>query len=723
MPPRLGALLGVVALTAVLIPATSGGPSAAAEDPRITVGGASRMYPAFDPATTRYAVHAAADGSVTVEVPGASSVRFDGVRDADGAATFSPAPGDEISVFIGEGAGQRAYALYVLPPGFPTLSATTTGAPVQPGNIALTLDRYDRVSPRYEAIVDRRGVPVYTREHSERVLDLKMAANGRFTLHRPTRTPGRTGGALVELDDTFREVRRFETTGLVDTDDHDSLLLPDGSRWLVAYEPDPATGLVDSVIQHVDPSGQVLFEWSSAPHAAETVTPGNADYAHINSLDVQPNGDVLASFRHLSSVFLIASQAHDGHRSGDVIWKLGGRDSDFTFPDGDTGPCAQHAATLLPNGNVLLFDNGSTSFFGNLCVNPLDPGGPAVQRPSSRVVELSLDGDAAGVARTYGATDRFAWFMGSAARTANGNVLIGWSADQTAIASETDAGGSTIWSLVDERQGAGAQDANSYFSYRATLVPDRDGFDPQVAVDGPPDGTTVEVGTTVPVSYSCTDRGGSTLRTCEGPANGRLDTSTAGPRTWTVTATDGAGRTATITRSYTVAESPAPAPGPPPTDTPTPPSTNPPLPPVAAPPGARPDLAVRVHRRHAWVGAGEAWPTAQTAITRPRRPGAVRELTLRVTNAGSHPGRVLLLGRTTLARGALLVTYRARGRSRTRAVAGDGWRTPVLRPGASVQVTVRISTRRTPATSPSTLLLRARTDGGTDRVGVLLRNR
>ncbi|WP_442940336.1 arylsulfotransferase family protein [Nocardioides sp. B-3] len=120
--------------------------------------------------------------------------------------------------------------------------------------------------------------------------------------------------------------------GLVNTDDHDSVLEADGSRWLTAYEPDPDTGPVDSVVQHVTADGVVDFEWSSAAHADETMAPGDADYAHLNSIDVQPNGDVLVSFRHLSSVFLIASRAHDGHESGDVIWKLGGRDSSFRFP-------------------------------------------------------------------------------------------------------------------------------------------------------------------------------------------------------------------------------------------------------------------------------------------------------------------------------------------------------------------------------------------------------
>lgn len=726
MRVRQWALLGSAALVAALLPALPSGPVAAqaAGDARITVTGATRMYPAFDPAITRYAVHPAPDGSVHVDATDADAVWINGARDADGAATFTaPAPGDEISVFLQDGPGRHAYALHVLPPGFPTLSATATGPSLQAGSIALTLDRYDGVSPRFEAVVDRHGVPSYTRTHRERVLDLKMAANDRFTVHRPTTTPGRSGGALVVLDDQFRELRRIETTGLVDTDDHDSLLLPDGSHWLVSYEPDPTTGLVDSVIQHVDPSGKVVFQWSSAPFADETMTPGNADYAHVNSIDVAPNGDVLASFRHLSSVFLIASRAHDGHQPGDVIWKLGGRDSSFTFPPGDSGPCAQHAATLLPNGNVLLFDNGSTSFFGNLCVDEARPDGPAVPRPTTRVVELTVDDTSAEVVRTYGPADRFSWFMGSVARTANGNVLIGWSADQRAIASETDSSGATAWTLVDERVGEGAAGTNAYFSYRAALVPARDGFDPQVTLDGPVDGASVAVGAVVPVAYSCTDRGGSTLRACDGPSGDRLDTSTTGSRTWSVTARDGAGRTTTLTRSYTVTAAPVPAPTNEVTSTPAPvPTTAAPVPPVAAA-RALPDLAVRLGRRGSWVGAGDRSPLEQTAVTSlPRERGATRTMALRVTNAGTARGRFVVRGPAAVGAG-VTVTYRARGKSRTRAVTGEGWRTPLLDVGESVRLRV-VAAASTPAGRDLVRLpLRAGRREAGDRVVVLVRRR
>lgn len=714
MRARTWALTATAGMTTALLSTVAGGPVAsAAEAPTIAVAGSSWLYPAFDPAVARYAVHRATDGTVHVDVAGAAAVWFDGVPDPDGSADFSDVePGDEISVFIDDSAGRRrAYALYVLPDRFPKLSSTRAAGTLAPGNIALNLDRFDgSPSPaRFEAIVDRQGVPVYTRQPtSGRSLDFKMARSGQFTIHRPTTTPGRTGGALVVLDDQFREVRRIETTDLVDTDDHDSILNSDGSRWLIAYEPNPQTGLVDSIIQHVTPGGEVDFEWSSAPYADETVTPDNPDYAHVNSIHVEPNGDVLASFRHLSSVFLIASQPHDGHQPGDVIWKLGGRASDFTFPTGDGGPCAQHAASLEPNGNVLMFDNGSSSYTGSLCVDPQAPAGPPVQRPSTRVVEFALSGATATPVRTFGPAGRFAFFMGSAARVANDNVLIGWAADQAAMASETDSSGSTIWSLTDERVPEGGQQPKAYISYRAALVPERDGFDPEVSLAGPSEGVTVAQGADVPVTFSCRDLGGSTLQTCDGPAGRRLDTSTVGQHTWSVTARDGSGRHTAITRSYTVTATAATTP------TPTTPTTGPttpaPLPPVGGP---RPDLAVRPVRGP-WVGAGDHAPTPQTAVLDLRRGREVRVLRVRLTNTGTTPGRFRLRAPTAVGGGALGLGYRSGGESRTRAIS-RGWRTPTLAPGKSLWVRVRLTVRRTPP-ARWTLPVRASADGLHDRV-------
>ncbi|RPH37798.1 aryl sulfotransferase [bacterium] len=93
--------------------------------------------------------------------------------------------------------------------------------------------------------------------------------------------------------------------------------------------------------------GRAIWEWRSWEHldpAKEVITASQdsrAEWTHGNGLIELPNGDLLVSFRNISTVIRI------DRKSGEVVWKLG------------APPLSgQHAPTPLPNGNILIFDNG-----------------------------------------------------------------------------------------------------------------------------------------------------------------------------------------------------------------------------------------------------------------------------------------------------------------------------------------------------------------------------
>ncbi len=84
---------------------------------------------------------------------------------------------------------------------------------------------------------------------------------------------------------------------------------------------------------------------------------------------------------------------------------------------------------------------------------------------------------------------------------------------------------------------------------------------PQAHAVTPAEGATFVQHEAVPASFSCSDAGGSDVATCVGTVDGSgvgngevVDTSTVGTKTFTVSATDGAGNTRTVTRSYTVVD-------------------------------------------------------------------------------------------------------------------------------------------------------------------------
>ena len=535
----------------------------------VVTGPGIGSYPAFDPGVERYAVTttAATGGTLTVHASTtdpAGVVRVDGRVAPGGTATVTGlAEGDEVSVFIEDSAGTEVHSLVYLPAGFPALEATGPAAGLAPGVVGLTLNKIVAAGPRYVTTVDRNGVPTHVRTAPD-AYDLKDQPDGSITYSEPTTTPGRSGEAVVVLDSQWREVDRRETEGLVNTDLHDSILQPDGTSWLMAYERQGADQ-IDSVIQHLDADGHELFQWTSDGLQAESVAPvpgaGRWDYAHLNSMQVLPDGDVIGSFRHLSAVLRIATIAHDGYQPGDIVWRLGGRHSDFDFVDDpDGGPCAQHTASLLPNGHVLLFDDGSDAgLSGALCVDPGDPDGPPVTRQHSRVTEYALD-PVAGTATlvwSYTPAGYYTWFMGSSARLANGHTLVGWAADTKALAQEVAEDGDVLWQV----ELADPKPAPPPISYRASLMQERDAEPPVVDAVSLPIGQTFPVGQQVTVDFRCRDRGGSSLQACSGDVRpgGLLDTSTPGSHTVHLTATDGAGHTTTVARSYTVAATYQPA--------------------------------------------------------------------------------------------------------------------------------------------------------------------
>ena len=76
---------------------------------------------------------------------------------------------------------------------------------------------------------------------------------------------------------------------------------------------------------------------------------------------------------------------------------------------------------------------------------------------------------------------------------------------------------------------------------------------PTITITSPAADATYQVNAVVGADYDCAD-GGSGVASCQGPvANGRpIDTSSAGTKTFTVTATDTAGNSSTLTVTYSV---------------------------------------------------------------------------------------------------------------------------------------------------------------------------
>ena len=699
-------LLATALVATSFAPALLASTSTAAVDPThsVSVGGTGGQrvstYPAYAPTVDRFGVRSAS-GVDTVSVRASSSdpsasIRVNGVPVANGALTEVDEleAGDEVNVQITDAGGTSNQSWIVLPAGFPEVSATGPRADLADGHVFLTLASF--LGGRYTALVDAHGVP--TRAVAENGSDFKRSAltAGGYSIASPHDPLDPAQGYVIrQLDEQFREVRRFRLGGDLarSTDFHDAELLGDGGVALMGYDVATRDGVTwtDAVLQVQDAAGTPTFTWNSKDHVDEgtegLVDRSRDDYAHINSLQRLPNGDIVASFRNMSQVMLIAGSAHDGHLAGDVIWRLGGVHNDFEFIDDPySGPCAQHAATILPNGRLLVFDNGGRRDSGgfiaaqtaDMCPTPGDPAGPRVARPQSRVTEYELDTSTspptARLVWSHEPQGRYAPFAGNAQRLPGGNTFVGWSQSEVPsgstppVATEVAPDGTELWSLS----------VPGYFSYRAfkDAAPDR--IAPEITLTSPASGTVVQQGAPLAVDFGCRDTGGSNLDDCRrtGPADGAL-TATPGTHTLTVTADDRAGNVTTRSVTYSVLATPTP---------PAPP-TSPPVVPTQTPTSvpAQPAAADLSIRRPAgtWVGEGDTGPTGQAIVLRTSSPGrAVAHLEVR--NVGGTTARLVL--RSSRDDRWSTVRWFAGDRDVTRRVGAGTYRTVALAPGGVVRL-------------------------------------
>lgn len=223
--------------------------------------------------------------------------------------------------------------------------------------------------------------------------------------------------------------------------------LPDDT-FVTAWNVANGGGASADVLRIVDRDLTVQWEWSFAdqldPHDYEEA----GEWTSVNSVDVDLDAGVAyIHARWLDLVFAV-SLADDT-----VLWQLGqGIHGDFSGDPAAGYPWFQgaHAVKRLPDGNILLYDNGDS----------MDPA--FTDREYSRVVEYRIDEDTFTseivweYPGTYSSERWFSNTWGDADRLPNGNTLIDLgNVDPYASRPDTprarlievDADGEVVWDL------------------------------------------------------------------------------------------------------------------------------------------------------------------------------------------------------------------------------------------------------------------------------------
>ncbi len=272
-------------------------------------------------------------------------------------------------------------------------------------------------------------------------------------------------GHYVIMDRRYRKIATVRAGNGLHGDIHEFLITPQNTALITIYREVPYDlsrwggakqgALNEGVVQEVDiATGRVLFEWHSADHVAPSEshepmpkdTSAAWDYFHVNSIEPDGSGRLLVCARHTHAVYEIRKS------DGEILWRLGGKKSDFRLGPG-TRFAWQHDARRLPDKTIMLFDNAAA-----------DPG-----KASSKVLVLRVDERRRTVSlvRSYGHSPLLlSTSQGNAQLLPGGHVFVGWGSKP--YASEYDRDGDVLFDL---RFGAGRVDSYRAFRFPWTGLP------------------------------------------------------------------------------------------------------------------------------------------------------------------------------------------------------------------------------------------------------------
>lgn len=345
------------------------------------------------------------------------------------------------------------YTTGSLPSNLPKLSLLTNDLESMDSYVMLGFASGNESSGYYALIINRTADVVWYREFSNPVVDFQKQENGYYTVWSSIDD---SPSHFYELDMLGNITREFKASGDFSTGPHEIKVSKD-EFCLFAIEMKEmdlrsvggkSNAEVKNSILECHKGTDPLFSWSPLAHLSITDAATDIELDkpqvnpwHGNAFEQDHDGNMLISLRNSDEVVKVDTQ------TGDVIWRLGGRQNQFVFVnDPLNGFSHQHGIRRLSNNNIILFDNGNLH-------------SPQV----SRAVEYKID-ESAKIAELVWEyrheTTVYGFALGFAQRLENGNTLIHFGTGQRVT--EVTPSGITHWEIsIDEPE---------VYAYRAFTI-------------------------------------------------------------------------------------------------------------------------------------------------------------------------------------------------------------------------------------------------------------
>lgn len=368
---------------------------------------------------------------------------------------FKPGRQHQLTVSVQDRTGAHVVAPFVLevttpplPEGFPIIDVESDPAAMEPGYTlfnAIPQGENEKFGA-LAIIVDARGEVVWY-QRAEAMRDVLKMTNGNILTLR--------GNYIVITDMAGYVIKRFLAVGekfiktnheqvLTKTFHHDVFPLESGNLLVLGLEmksydnyptdyiegtPREKGNVAADVVLEINPQGEIVNRWTFLdkldPYRIgygslngfwdKTLKLETRDWSHANAVIADKrDGSLIVSLRHQDSLVKL------DRSSGKLLWILAPPDNwdqqrfgqyllkpidqdDYFFP------FHQHAPELMPNGNLLVYDNG------NYRTSPFQGKKKPKKMTFSRAVEYAIDEESMTVRKVweYGRTQDTVYYSGA----------------------------------------------------------------------------------------------------------------------------------------------------------------------------------------------------------------------------------------------------------------------------------------------------------------------
>ncbi|MGB5849000.1 MAG: aryl-sulfate sulfotransferase [Ignavibacteriaceae bacterium] len=303
-------------------------------------------------------------------------------------------------------------------------------------------------------ILDNELIPLFYKKVTGQIFDFKLQPGGKLTYNIYS-------VYSYGMDSSGIKDKQYLTPQGFALDVHDLQVIEDGSYYVFGRDyitidmsqyvagGDTSAILVAHTIHHMDADDKELWRWHSFDHydildvdEFIDLTNHTIDWTHCNSMEIDPEGNLIISTRNFNEITKINRQ------TGEIIWRLGGERNQFQFINDNRGFRRQHNARMLSNGNIALFDNGHF----------------LIPQYSSYVeYEIDEQNFIATLIRRYSRNGSiYSQSRGGVQELSNGNILISWDDLPNPFVSEINPEDSTEYEVRYD---------NSAHQYRAYKFP------------------------------------------------------------------------------------------------------------------------------------------------------------------------------------------------------------------------------------------------------------